>query len=124
MQISVAPPSPQCSNLRIGPQLPLHIVTARSEDDASDAAGLHELDENRATLLSACEGHLLGGGYVDERVIVLRPQRRSARRQWLARGSGLCRPSYLAQPLIMVGAHRSADATCCLLKRKARCVRG
>src|SRR6516225_8266650 len=71
-QISDAPPSPQCSNLRIGSQLPLHIVTARSEDDAGGAAGL-EPDETFAQLLaSACEGHLLGGGYVDERVMAVR----------------------------------------------------
>src|SRR5437764_422119 len=72
MQISVAPPSPQCSNLRIGPQLPLHIVSAGPEDDARGAAGL-ELDEALAQLLaSACEGHLFGGGYVDERVMAVR----------------------------------------------------
>src|SRR6266571_1594126 len=66
-QLSVAPPSPQCSNLRVGPQLPLHIVTAGPEDDASGAAGL-ELGETFAQLIaSACEGHLLGGGHVDER---------------------------------------------------------
>src|SRR5207244_13619887 len=38
-QLSVTPPSPQCSNLRVGPQLPLHIVTAGPEDDASGSAG-------------------------------------------------------------------------------------
>src|SRR5229473_972018 len=71
-QISVAPPSPQCSNLRVGPQLPLHIVTAGPEDDARGAAGL-ELDETFAQLLaSAREGHLFGGGYVDERVMAIR----------------------------------------------------
>src|SRR6267142_5507730 len=71
-QISVARPSPQCSNLRVGPQLPLHIVTAGPEDDASGAAGL-ELGETFAQLLaSACEGHLFGGGYVDERVMAVR----------------------------------------------------
>src|SRR5215472_11346616 len=32
--------SPQSSNLRIGSQLPFHIVTAGSEDDAGGAAGL------------------------------------------------------------------------------------
>src|SRR5215469_15002764 len=71
-QISDAPPSPQSSNLRVGPQLPLHIVTAGPEDDASGAAGL-ELGETFAQLLaSACEGHLFGGGYVDERVMAVR----------------------------------------------------
>src|ERR1700730_18459577 len=39
-QISVAPPSPQSSNLRVGRQLPFHIVTAGPEDDASGAGGL------------------------------------------------------------------------------------
>src|SRR5882724_13241566 len=68
-QISVAPPSPQCSNLRVSPQFPRHIVTAGPEDDASGAAGF-ELDETSAQLLaSACERHLFGGGYVDERVM-------------------------------------------------------
>ena len=67
-----APPSPQPSNLRVGPQLPLHIVTAGPENDASGAAGL-ELGETFAQLLaSACEGHLFGGGYVDERVMAVR----------------------------------------------------
>ena len=71
-QISDAPPSPQSSNLRIGPQLPLHIVTAGPEDDAGGAARL-ELGETFAQLLaSACEGHLFGGGYVDERVMAVR----------------------------------------------------
>src|SRR5260370_7620100 len=71
-QISIAPPSPQCSNLRVSPQLPRHIVTAGPEDDASGAAGL-ELDETSAQLLaSACERHLFGGGYVDERVMAVR----------------------------------------------------
>src|SRR6266571_6901021 len=71
-QLSVVPPSPQCSNLRVGPQLTLHIVTAGPEDDASGAAGL-ELGETFAQLLaSACEGHLFGGGYVDERVMAVR----------------------------------------------------
>src|SRR6516164_11221119 len=71
-QISDAPPSPQSSNLRVGPQLPFHIVTAGPEDDASGAAGL-ELDETFAQFLaSACEGHLFGGGYVDERVMAVR----------------------------------------------------
>src|ERR1700730_2407511 len=71
-QISIAPPSPQCSNLRVSPQLPRHIVTAGPEDDASGAAGL-ELDETSAQLLaSACERHLFGGGYVEERVMAVR----------------------------------------------------
>src|SRR4029077_829457 len=71
-KISDAPPSPQSSNLRVGPQLPLHIVTAGPEDDASGAAGL-EMSETFAQLLaSACEGHLFGGGYVDERVMAVR----------------------------------------------------
>src|ERR1700756_1454451 len=71
-QISDAPPSPQSSNLRVGPQLPLHIVTAGPEDDASGAAGL-ELGETFAQLLaSAGESHLFGGGYVDERVMPVR----------------------------------------------------
>ena len=71
-QISDAPPSPQSSNLRVGSQLPFHIVTAGPEDDASGAAGL-ELGETFAQLLaSACEGHLFGGGYVDERVMAVR----------------------------------------------------
>src|SRR5215831_14328697 len=64
--------SPQSSNLRVGSQLPFHIVTAGAEDDASGAAGL-ELGETFAQLLaSACEGHLFGGGYVDERVMAVR----------------------------------------------------
>src|SRR5215471_14757978 len=68
----LASPSPQSGNLRIGPQLPLHIVTAGPEDDASGATGL-ELGETFAQLLaSACEGHLFGGGYVDERVMAVR----------------------------------------------------
>src|SRR5215831_14329474 len=71
-QISDAPPSPQSSNLRVGPQLAFHIVTAGPEDDASGAAGL-ELGETLAQLLArACEGHLFGGGYVDERVMAVR----------------------------------------------------
>src|SRR6266567_8386991 len=71
-QISDASPSPQSSNLRIGPQLPFHIVTAGPEDDAGGAAGL-ELGETFAQLLaSACKGHLFGGGYVDERVMAVR----------------------------------------------------
>src|ERR1700720_3044640 len=71
-QISLAPPSPQSSNLRVGPQLPLHIVTAGPEDDAGGAAGL-ELDETFAQLLArACEGHLFGGGYVDKCVMAVR----------------------------------------------------
>src|SRR6185295_4938031 len=65
-------PSPQSSNLCVGPQLPFHIVTAGPEDDAGGAAGL-ELGETFAQLLaSACEGHLFGGGYVDERVMAVR----------------------------------------------------
>src|SRR5215470_15102556 len=71
-QVSDAPPSPQSSNLRVGPQLPFHIVTAGPEDDAGGAAGL-ELGETLAQLLaSAGEGHLFGGGYVDERVMAVR----------------------------------------------------
>src|SRR6202048_4224442 len=71
-QIGDAPPSPQSSNLRVGPQLPFHIVTAGPEDDASGAAGL-ELGETFAQLLaSSCEGHLFGGGYVNERVMAVR----------------------------------------------------
>src|SRR4029077_17016506 len=71
-QISDAPPSPQSSNLRVGPHLAFHIVTAGPEDDASGAAGL-ELGETFAQLLaSSCEGHLFGGGYVDERVMAVR----------------------------------------------------
>src|SRR5215469_13126198 len=67
-----ATPSPQSSNLRVGSQLPLHIVTAGPEDDASGAAGL-ELGETLAQLrASACEGHLFGGGYVDERIMAVR----------------------------------------------------
>src|SRR5215472_15996816 len=71
-QISDAPPSPQSSNLCVGPQLPLHIVTAGPEDDAGGAAGL-ELGETFALLLaSASEGHLFGGGCVDDRVMAVR----------------------------------------------------
>src|SRR5215467_192561 len=71
-QISVAPPSTQPSNLRVGSQLAFHMVTAGPEDDASGAAGL-ELGEAFAQLLaSACEGHLFGGGYVDECVMAVR----------------------------------------------------
>src|ERR1700746_1750049 len=71
-QISDAPASPQSSNLRVGPQLPFHIVTAGPEDDAGGAAGL-ELGETSTQLLaSACEGHLFGGGCVEERVMAVR----------------------------------------------------
>src|SRR6201981_3783487 len=71
-QISDAPASPQSGNLRVGLQLPFHIVTAGPEDDAGGAAGL-ELGETFAQLLaSACEGRLFGGGYVDERVMAVR----------------------------------------------------
>src|SRR5437763_16412579 len=71
-QISDAPPSPQSNNLRVGPQLPFHIVTAGPEDDAGGAAGL-ELGETFAQFLaSAGEGHLFGGGHVDERVMAVR----------------------------------------------------
>src|ERR1700746_1222503 len=71
-QISDAPASPQSSNLRVGPQLPFHIVTAGPEDDAGGAARL-ELDETCAQLLaSACGGHLCGGGIVGERVMAVR----------------------------------------------------
>src|SRR5256714_235871 len=64
--------SPQFGHLRVGPQLPFHIVTASPEDDASGAAGL-ELGETFAQLLaSACEGHLFGGGYIDECVMAVR----------------------------------------------------
>src|SRR5712675_2904170 len=88
-QISVAPPSPQCSNLRVSPQFPCHIVTAGPEDDASGAAGL-ELDETSAQLLaSACERHLFGGGYVDERVMAVSKCRRNDRGEW--RGGGRSR---------------------------------
>src|SRR5436190_21603510 len=69
---SYAPPSPQSSNLRVGPQLPFHIVTAGPEDDASGAAGL-QLGETFAQLLaSACEGHLFGGRYINESVMAVR----------------------------------------------------
>src|SRR6202008_1105799 len=71
-QISDASPSPQSSNRRVGSQLSFHIVTAGPEDDASGAAGL-ELGESFAQLLAtACEGHLFGSGYVDERVMAAR----------------------------------------------------
>src|ERR1700747_3742651 len=71
-QIGDAPRSPQSSNLRVGSQLPFHIVTAGPEDDAGGAAGL-ELGETLAQLLaSAGEGHLFGGGYVDEHVMAVR----------------------------------------------------
>src|SRR5580704_1314298 len=71
-QMSAASPPPQSGNLRIGPQLPLHIVTARPKDDAGGAAGL-ELGETFAQLLArACEGRVFGGGYVDERVMAVR----------------------------------------------------
>ena len=71
-QISDAPPSPQSGDLRVGPQLPLHIVTAGPEDDAGGAAGLEPGETFAQLLASACEGHLLGGGYVDERVMAVR----------------------------------------------------
>src|SRR5437868_12574957 len=71
-QISDAPPSPQSSNLRVGPQLPLHIVTAGPEDDASGAAGLELSDTFAQLLASACEGHLFGGRYIDECVMTVR----------------------------------------------------
>src|SRR6202008_2492911 len=71
-QISDATPSPQSSNLRVGPQLPFHIVTAGPEDDAGGAAGL-EPGETLAQLRArAGEGHLFGGGYVDEPVMAVR----------------------------------------------------
>src|SRR5580765_538070 len=70
-QISLTPASPQSSNLRVGPQLALHIVTAGPEDDAGGAAGL-ELDETLAQLLArACEGRLFRRGYVDQRVMAV-----------------------------------------------------
>src|SRR6201987_3282139 len=65
-------PSPQSSNLRVGPQLPFHIVTAGPEDNASGAAGLEQGETFAQLLASACEGHLFGGGYVDERVMAVR----------------------------------------------------
>ena len=69
--ISAVPSSPQPCNLRVGPQLPLDIVTAGPEDDAGGAPGL-ELGQTFAQLLaSACEGHLFGGGHVDERVVAV-----------------------------------------------------
>jgi hypothetical protein len=71
-QISVAPPSPQSGNLRVGPQLPFHIVTAGPKDDAGGAAGLDPGETLAQLLASACEGHLFGGGYVDERVMAVR----------------------------------------------------
>src|SRR4029077_6213440 len=50
----------------------LHIVTAGPENDTSGAAGL-ELDETLAQLFArACERHLFGGGYVEERVMAIR----------------------------------------------------
>src|SRR6185312_15202803 len=59
-QIGDAPSSPQSSNLRVGSQLPFHIVTAGPEDDAGGAAG-REPGETFAQLLAiACEGHLFG----------------------------------------------------------------
>src|SRR5690242_2335383 len=64
--------SPQSGNLRVGPELPLDIVSTGSEDDAGGAVGL-ELGETLAQLVArACEGHLLGGGDVDERVMAVR----------------------------------------------------
>src|SRR5438046_4095552 len=71
-QISDARPSPQSSNLRVGPQLPFHIVTAGPEDDAGGAAGLEPGETFAQLLASACEGHLFGGGHVDERVMAVR----------------------------------------------------
>src|SRR6516165_7936374 len=71
-QISVAPPSPQCSNFCVGPQLPFHIVTAGPEDDPGGAAGLEPGEPFAQLVASACEGHLFGGGYVDERVMTVR----------------------------------------------------
>src|SRR6516164_6082482 len=71
-QISVAAPSPQSSNLRVGSQLPFHIVTAGPEDDAGGAAGREPGETFAQLLASACKGHLFGGGYVDERVMAIR----------------------------------------------------
>src|SRR5215475_9717245 len=71
-QISDAPASPQSGNLRVGPQLPLHTVTAGPEDDAGGAAGLEPNETFAQVLARACEGHLFGGGYVDERVMAVR----------------------------------------------------
>jgi hypothetical protein len=69
--VSAAPRSPQSRDLRVGPQLPLDIITAGPEDDAGGAPGL-ELRETCAQLLaSACEGHLFGGGHVNERVVAV-----------------------------------------------------
>jgi hypothetical protein len=69
--IRAAPSSPQSRNLRVGPQLPLDIVTASPEDDASGAPGL-ELGKTFTQLLaSACEGHLFGGGHVDEPALAM-----------------------------------------------------
>src|SRR5580704_8198373 len=71
-QIKRRASSPQSGNLRVGPQLPCHIVTAGPEDDAGGAPGF-ELSETLTQLLAgACEGHLFGGGYVDERVMAVR----------------------------------------------------
>ena len=69
--ISASPRSPQSRNLRIGFQLPLDIVTAGPEDDAGGAPGL-ELDQALPQFLArAGEGHLFGGGHVDERVVAV-----------------------------------------------------
>ena len=69
--ISAAPRSPQSCNLRVGPQLPPDIITAGPEDDAGGAPGL-ELRETFAQFLARPrEGHLFGGGHVDERVVAV-----------------------------------------------------
>ena len=67
-QISDAPPSPQSSNFRVGPQLPFHVVIAGPEDDASGAAGL-ELRERLARLeAGGATGVIFGtSGYDVER---------------------------------------------------------
>ena len=70
-RVSAPPLSPQSRNLRVGPQFPLYIVTTGPEDDAGGTPGL-ELGETFTQLLaSASEGHLFGGGHVDEQIVAV-----------------------------------------------------
>src|ERR1700686_5253658 len=70
--VSAAPRSPQSRDLRVGPQLPLDIVTAGPEDNAGGAPGL-VLGQTFAQLLArARERHLFGVGHVDQRIMPIR----------------------------------------------------
>jgi hypothetical protein len=67
-----APPrSPQSRNFRVGPQLPLDIVTGRPEDNAGGAPGLQLGETFAQRLARARERHLLGVGHVHQRVMAV-----------------------------------------------------